>query len=206
MTIATSFLIMAMGSANATTMIPLTMDQLVDASDHVVRGKVVEVWAEPDRDNGFVWTKAQVEISSVLKGDLNLELAVLEQPGGTWGSIESSAEGAARFSVGEEGYFFIEELKSGKMVTTGMHQGKFNIQMDPHSRKNIALRFHLSPRNTFDHRFIPLPAEPSKRVTVDRFEAQIRARVEKGWDGKAIPGASTDKLRRINRIQPQVTK
>ena len=95
---------MAMNAANATTMIPLMMDQLVDASDHVVKGKVVEVWAEPDRDSGFVWTKAQVEITGVLK-EIWFRIAVLEQPGGSWGSIESSAEGAARFSVGEEAIF-----------------------------------------------------------------------------------------------------
>ena len=86
-----------------------------------------------------------------------------------------------------------------------MHQG-FNIIMDPYTRKNIALRFHLNPRHTFNHNFIPLPVEASKRITTDQFEAKIKDRVQHGWDGKAIPGTSLDKLRRINRIQPQVTK
>ena len=75
-----------------------------------------------------------------------------------------------------------------------MHQGKSNIIMDPYTRKNIALRFHLNPRHTFNHNFIPLPVEASKRITTDQFEAKIKDRVQHGWDGKAIPGTSLDKL------------
>ena len=182
--------------ANATTMIQLSLSQLVDASDEIVRGTVTEVWTEPDLKTGMVWTYAQVEVYSVLKGDPG-SVVILEQPGGMWGTKDAIVEGVARFSVGEEGYFFVEHLESGHTVPVGMFQGKFNIVMDPYTQKNIALRVPLHPKRTFDHRFIPLPAKES-RVPIQRFELSIQERVAYGWDGQPIPGTSLERLERID--------
>ena len=157
------------GVAEATTMIQLSLNQLVDASDTVVRGTVTEMWTEADPRTGTIWTHAQVDISSVLKGNPAQDVIILEQPGGQLGHHGTIVEGVARFSVGEEGYFFVEELASGRMVSTGMFQGKFNIILDPYSQKELAIRFPVHPNRNFDHRFIPLPPEKD-RVPVDAFE------------------------------------
>ena len=188
--------------AHATSMVPLTTDQLVDASDAVVRGIVTEVWTETD-SNGQVWTHAQVEVSRVLKGDDTLDALVIEQPGGQWAHRYTSVAGAARFSVGEDAYFFVELTPSGRTVTVGMFQGKFNVTMDPYTRQNIVQRFTVGPTVAFDHRFIPLPAEDD-RVSVSVFEDTVLDRVETGWDGVPIPGVSTDKLYRINTLRSGV--
>ena len=194
---------LGISSAEATTMVPLTIEQLVDSSDNVVKGVVTEVWTEPDSKTGMIWTHAQIEVQTVLKGDTDVDVLVLEQPGGVWGTKDAIVEGVARFSVGESGYFFVEELDSGRSVPVGMFQGKFNVLMDPYSRKEITTRFALHPKMNFDHRFIPLP-EKSKRVTVDSFERRIKQRVQTGWDGNPIPGKNTEKLQKINKINPNV--
>jgi hypothetical protein len=186
-------------TAEATTIVPLTTDQLVDASDTVVRGTVTEVWTERDPDSGYVWTHAQVEVSNVLKGD-DAELLIIQQPGGEWAGSATTVAGTARFSVGEDAYFFVEHLESGRSVTTGMFQGKFNTQMDPYSRQVIVHRFPVSATTEFDHRFIPLPSEDQRVNTID-FEDHIMTRVESGWDGQPISGVSTEKLSRINNLQ-----
>ena len=194
---------MVLGStADATTLVPLTADQLVDASDTIVRGTVTEVWTEADPDSGHVWTHAQVEVSTVLKG-AEAELLIIQQPGGMWASQTTTVAGTARFSVGEDAYFFVEHLSSGRSVTTGMFQGKFNIQMDPYAQQLIVHRFPVSSTRDFDHRFIPLPAEGERVNTLD-FEEHILIRVESGWDGQPIPGVSMEKLSRINHIQDGV--
>ena len=64
-------------------------------------------------------------------------------------------------------------------------------------------RFQVSAEADFDHRFIPLPPEGQRVNTVD-FEEHILTRVETGWDGQPIPGASMEKLARINNIQDGV--
>lgn len=186
-----------MNSAEATTMVPLSVEQMVDLSSTVVRGTVTNVWTEPDMNTKSVWTYAQVEVDKVFKGQAQTQVLVLEQPGGSWGTAETIVEGVARFSVGEEGYFFVENLDSGRAVTAGMFQGKYNVIFDPYSRKELAVRFPVHPKRDFDHRFIPLPPE-KQRILVDMFESQIEAYVLDGWDGQPIPGVSLEKLEAIN--------
>ena len=186
--------------AHATTMVPLSVDQLVDASDAVVRGQVISIWTEVDPKTDMIWTHAQLEVSEVFKGQISSDYIVIEQPGGSWGTKEAIVEGIARFSVEEEGYFFIEHLASDRSVPVGMFQGKYNVLMDPYSQKEIVHRFPLHPSRAFDHRFIPLPPENS-RTTAQNFETKIIDRVETGWDGRPIPGTSTERLERINLKQ-----
>ncbi len=192
------FLLWMSPSAEATTMVPLSVEQMVDVSSTVVRGTVTNVWTEPDSSTKSVWTYAQVEVEKVLKGHTETSVLVLEQPGGVWGTAETIVEGVARFSVGEEGYFFVENLDSGRSVTAGMFQGKYNVVFDPYSRQELAVRFPVHPKRDFDHRFIPLPPE-EQRLSVMDFEAQIESFVLDGWDGAPIPGVSNAKLEKINR-------
>ena len=117
------------------------------------------------------------------------------------GNNGHTVESVARFSIGEEGYFFVEELASGRSVTAGMYQGKYNIIFDPYSRQELAVRFSVDPRRDFDHRFIPLPPKKN-RVSTDDFEQTIEEAVDNGWDGQPIPGVSLEKLERINKKQP----
>lgn len=191
------FILWMATSAEATTMVPLSIDQMVDLSSTVIRGTVTNVWTEPDSTTHTVWTYAQVEVEKVFKGNMTTDILVVEQPGGVWGTAETIVEGVSRFSVGEEGYFFVESLDSGRSVTAGMFQGKYNIIFDPYSRTELAVRFPVHPSRDFDHRFIPLPPE-KQRVAADVFESQIETFVEDGWDGKPIPGVSLEKLERIN--------
>lgn len=182
--------------ANATTMIPLSVDQLVDAADEVVKGTVTEVWTEPDSKTGLVWTYAQIEVSKSLKGNPG-SIVIIEQPGGKWGTKSAAVEGVARFSVGEEGYFFVEHLASGHNVSVGMSQGKFNIVMDPYQKEEIAVRFPVHINRSFDHRFIPLP-DKKLRTPIEQFELSISNRVQSGWNGTPIPGTSIERLQRIS--------
>ena len=193
-----SLLMLNLQVAHATTMVPLSIEQITDISNVVVRGTVTEMWTEPDPKTKTIWTYAQIEVQEVFKGAQDTRLVIIEQPGGEFGERKTTVEGVARFSVGEEGYFFAEELQSGRLVSTGMFQGKFNIIFDPYSRKELALRFPVHPNRNFDHRFIPLPPKES-RVSVDSFEQRIEERIQQGWDGQPIPGISLQKLEQTNQ-------
>ena len=50
------FILWMATNAEATTMVPLSIDQIVDLSSTVVRGKVTNVWTEPDAKTHTVWT------------------------------------------------------------------------------------------------------------------------------------------------------
>ena len=182
--------------ANATTMVQLSTPQMVDASNAIVRAKITEVWAEED-ENGIVWTRAQIEVSHTYKGDPEKKAFIIDQLGGQYGGNVSSVPGAARFSPGEEGIFFLEHLGSGRTTTVGLSQGKFTLRLDPYSHEVIAQRFAPAPGQAYDHRFLPLPTEAKKLFLVD-LEDTIQGRVDAGWDGLRIPGTSLERLRSIN--------
>ena len=182
--------------AQATTLSLLTLEQMTDASDLVVRGVVTELWAERD-DNNTIWTRAQVEVQEVLKGAPSTRTVVVDQMGGVLNNEYQIIHSATRFSVGEEAYFFLEQLGNGRIVTAGMFQGKFTVRIDPATGDEMVVQFANRQDQWYDHRFIPHPPEGQRPAAVD-LEARVQVRVEQGWDGKPIPGANPDKLRRIS--------
>ena len=190
------------GQARATTLSELSLEQMTDASDLIVRGTVTQVFTELD-DRGNVWTRAQVEVQEVLKGDTATQAVLVDQVGGVHGNSYSVIRWAPRFSKGEEAIFFLEELRSGRTSVVGWYQGKFTVRMDPEAAEEMLVRFTTHQDRPYDHRFIPHPPIQN-RVYVTDFTDRILRRVEAGWDGQPIPGADPAKLRRINRLQQGV--
>ncbi len=186
--------------AHASVMVQLSTNQMVDASDSIVRGKILEVWTEED-ERGVVWTRAQLEVTQVLKGDKSRKKYIIDQMGGTFGGNQSIVQGRTHFSTGEEGIFFLEDLKSGRTITVGLNQGKFTLRLDPYSRQTIVQRFSPPHGKTYDHRFIPLPSKAEEIVTLDDLVDSIETRLATGWDGKEIPGTSLERLTRINGLE-----
>ena len=162
--------------ATATTFMKTTLEQRVEMADVIVRGTVAEVWTERD-DQGVIWTRAQIEVSDVLKGDSDLETVVVDQIGGEWAGMHMAMAGASRYSPGEEIVVMLDELDSGYMAPVGMFQGKYTVTMDPRLRQKVAVRFHVANHRKFDHRFVPLPAE-SEALTVVALESRIRDAVK----------------------------
>ena len=190
------------GEARADTLTELTVEQMTDASDLIVRGTVTQVFTELD-ERGNVWTRAQVEIQDTLKGDSSTRAVLVDQIGGVHGNKYSVIGLASRFSVGEEAFFFLEHLRSGRTSLVGWYQGKFTVRMDPHAAEEMLVRFTIHQDRPYDHRFIPHPPA-DKRLYVSDFTDRVLERVDTGWDGRPIPGADPAKLRRINRVQPGV--
>lgn len=184
------------GQAEATTLAELSVDQMTDASELVVRGTVTEIWTEKESD-GSIWTRVQFDVDQVLKGSAD-DTVVVSSLGGAYGGQVALVHGAPRFSIGEESLLFLETSSHGANLSiVGMWQGKYTVRIDPDSGKEIGVRFVLSQDSWYDHRFLPFPA-PEKRVQVDALETQILDRLETGWDGQPIPGASLERLGKIN--------
>jgi hypothetical protein len=180
--------------AAATTLAPLSTEQLTDAADAIVKGTVHEVWSEFD-GTGTCWTRARVEVERVLKGTASSEV-VVSQVGGICGRYVARIESTARFSEGEEAYFFLEQM-SDHIAVVGWMQGKFTLRMDPTVRSEIVMRYTLPSDEPYDARFLPLPPA-ERRVAADDFERTVTARVAQGWDGQPIPGSSDERLRAVN--------
>jgi hypothetical protein len=185
---------LAAREASATSLAQLSTEQLTDAADAIVKGTVAGVWTALD-DGGKCWTHARVEVDKTFKGAPGSEV-VVSQMGGICGPLAGRVESTARFSEGEEAYFFLEEL-SGYTGVVGMVQGKFTVRMDPAARRDIVIRYTLPSDEPYDARFLPLPPA-DQRIAATDFEGTVTARVAQGWDGQPIPGSSLDRLRAVN--------
>jgi hypothetical protein len=180
------------GAAGATMLAPLTIEQLTDASDYIVRGVVSTTWVEA-RSDGQLWTKVQIEVSDVYKGPSNLDSLELDVMGGILGDRSTVVEGVPRFDDDEEVLVFAEKLSSGLLVPTGLRQGKYTVRIDPDDGRPMLVDFAPPPSLRYDHRFIPDPPAAA-RVHLEDMAARITARVASGWDGKPIPGKSAQRL------------
>jgi len=188
--------------ARATTLTELSVEQMTDASDLIVRGTITQVFTELD-ERGNVWTRAQVEVSEVLKGVTTTKAVLVDQMGGVHGNSYSVIRWAPRFSKGEDAVFFLETLRSGKTSIVGWYQGKFTLRMDPDTSELMLVRFTANQDRPYDHRFIPHPPIQN-RVYLSDFKTRVFDQLDRGWDGKSIPGADSAKLRQINRLQEGV--
>jgi hypothetical protein len=187
---------LAPATARATSLAPLSEDQLTDAATYIVKGTVTSVWSEVD-DRGYIWTRAAVEVSRVYKGPDDPDFLVVEAMGGEIGERRMAVPSSARFSEGESILMFLAEIDHGRKLTpVGMFLGKYTIRRAPGEVREHVIRYNRSG-GQFDHRFLPHPPV-EQRVYLDNLLERVESRLDTGWDGKPIPGISPDKLEEIN--------
>ena len=186
----------------ATSITPLTIEQMTDASNLVVRAEVTQVWVEQD-ERGNIRTRAQLEVEQVFKGKASVDAVLVDQVGGVLNNEFSVIPFAARFSQGEVGVFFLESQADDRRSIGGWSQGKYTGRSHPTTGEEMVVRYTVSQDRPYDHRFIPHPTL-DQQVLAQALVDRILARVDAGWDGRLIPGVDPDKLRQINKLQPGV--
>jgi hypothetical protein len=190
--------------AQATTLAPLSVEQMTDAADLIVRGTVLDVHTDLD-DSGYVFTYATVRVDESIKGYAAAgDVLTVESPGGVYDGAVANTESAARYSRDEEVFLFVTEKRHGTAFgTVGLYLGKYTVKQNPLDGTPMVVRFTVPYTQTFDARFVPNPPA-AERVSVDALRARVAARIEAGWDGAPIPGVSAERLRKINKLQPGV--
>lgn len=192
------------GPAAATTIAALSVEQMTDASELVVRGTVESVDVEWD-EHGRIVTVADVRVDATFKGDAEVgDYLRVESPGGSLDGWSMPVVSAARYSVGEDAVLFLSEHADGQTYgTVGMQLGKYSVRPDPLDGTPLVVQVSVPYGRVYDARFLPVPPK-GQRVALSSLESQVRARVDLGWDGQPIPGISADRLRAINKLQPGV--
>jgi hypothetical protein len=185
------------GTAWATTLSPMSVEQFTDASSYIVRGQVIGAsWTTLD-DAGRVFTHTTVRVDELLKGKESADEVVVTTSGGSYGAIKQYVPAEATFSDGEKVFLFLHQATSGRLYPISKFQGKLTERRAPGERRHYGVRWHNDEVTTFDHRFLPHPIA-SERVYIDELVGQVQNRLDKGWDGKAIPGMTNVELERVN--------
>ena len=120
---------MAPFSADATTVMPLTFEQLVNGSQAVVYGRVSEVRSQWTADRRFIESVVTVEILRGMKGGARESIA-FTVPGGQVGRYLNIIPGTPAFAAGDLAVFFLRAQGPRLPVTTGLTQGIYRVRRD----------------------------------------------------------------------------
>lgn len=127
--------------AHATTVVALDDAALVDASERIVHGKVLERTSSR-LDDGRVVTTYRIQVREWLKGedDGGGAALVFREWGGTLADGSGTwIPGAGSFEVGEEVLVFLAPRgDEGVGFTTGLAQGKFHVRPGPDGAKRAS--------------------------------------------------------------------
>ena len=115
--------------ASATTVVPLSFEQLVNASQSIVYGRVSDVRARWTDDRRFIESVVTIEILRGMKGGA-LESIAFTVPGGQVGRYLNVIPGAPSFVRGDMAVVFLTAQGARLPVTTGLTQGIYRVQRD----------------------------------------------------------------------------
>lgn len=118
--------LLAAGSAWATTLEQLSVDRMIEQSTAIVRAKVTGSFAA--NRGGTIYTYYRLQVSENLKSvtPASTEVAV---PGGTLGGMTQSVAGAPELKAGSEYVFFLWTSRSGLTQIIGLSQGALDLKV-----------------------------------------------------------------------------
>lgn len=128
--------LLALGSARASTVIGLTVEDQARLSKYVVIGEVVAQRGIDDPENGLE-TEVTLRVVSALKGDARpgQALAFHTRSGELDGTI-STAIGEVVLHTGQRVLVFVEDI-DGRLYNIGLSYGVFNVQENARGRVSV---------------------------------------------------------------------
>lgn len=124
---------------NATTIKKISTVELLSAPEIIIQGRVLEHWSEPGRNFDTIVTKVAIQVTDLIKGELDSELLVLEFLGGTLNGLTMKIEGSNLPAVGEEGFYFVESTaRTYVNPLYGWTQGHFIVSPEDGSVRTVA--------------------------------------------------------------------
>lgn len=161
-------------SSLATTGRLLSDERLILTSRLVLTGNVQAVQSQWDKNRQNIHTYVTVQISEMLKGQVQNYYVVLKQEGGVVGGDEVRIDGAPKYQVGQQVLLFLNTLPDGALTVAYLFQGKYDIVSDAQTGQLLAQRtidgdnVHLLPGQD---------AQVTNRAELSGFIEKIRSTV-----------------------------
>jgi hypothetical protein len=131
--------------SGATTMVQLSLDQLVQASSDVVRGRAIAQLSAWNPQRTEIVTLTTIAVEQAVKGDATGTM-VVEQPGGQVGSYRVAVPGTVHFQLNASYVLFLEPAPPGpqqsvpRYLVVGLLQGAYRIYTDPVTGEERVIR------------------------------------------------------------------
>lgn len=114
-------------TARATVSITLTDVLLIESSRVIVIGEVASTSCQWDDAHQRIYTYVKLNVSEILKGNIQGQQIVLKQLGGEVDGTEMVVDGAPGFANGEKVLLFLNSARDGTLRVAHLFQGKYEI-------------------------------------------------------------------------------
>ena len=123
---------------SATTIVPMSVEDLTRESSQVVDATAVESWAAWNSQHSMIFTFTRFAVSGRLKGQAP-ETVVVRQPGGSAGGYTTHVAGVRHWASGERAVLFLRpSATDGAMEVTGLMQGNFLVTRDAQGNESVS--------------------------------------------------------------------
>ncbi|MBF0337701.1 MAG: hypothetical protein HQL05_07690 [Nitrospirae bacterium] len=114
--------------------VAISTDDLVMASDVILRGVVEQTKSTWDQKAGTIITRAQLKVTQVIRGDFTAKTAAFEYEGGTVGDLTLQLRDVVSVVKGEDVIVFLKtkpgtgKVKETVFLVHGDKQGKYTVK------------------------------------------------------------------------------
>src|SRR5258708_6547857 len=134
-------------AAQAAIVPSVSLDELIDQSEAIVHGRVMQSWSAWDSAHKYIWTHHLMAVIDPVRGG-GPGFVVVSEPGGELDGVGMRFSGALEYSVGEEAIVFLYRTPIGYLRATGSGQGKFTVTAETRVRPSLnGTRADLSTLN-----------------------------------------------------------
>lgn len=173
--------LVAVGPAGATVLVPAGLDELVDDATAIVHGRVVDVRAEWTEGRRMIESFITVGVSTYLKGSLG-PTVTFRTPGGEVGPYRSVMVGAPVFRPGEEVVLFLGSRGPSMPYVLGLNQGVYRVVTNARGERTVLKPALIATGATA----VPIVRGDAARPapTLERFAADVRALLARQGQGR----------------------
>lgn len=125
-------------SAGATTLLRMSLPELVKESDRVVHARAVDRQVYFDQASRQIFTDTTFEVLDSPKGRGPGRITI-KLMGGRIDPLEAIVPGTPIFQIGDEALLFTASLPDGKRHLTGLSQGAMRVRTDPQTGEKFAV-------------------------------------------------------------------
>lgn len=174
-------LLLTAGVVSAAVVVTPSDDDMIISARAIVRGKVLSVGSSYDQQQDRIYTYIEIKVQEVLKGGIVERKIVLKELGGTVGDHTTLIDANPRFTPGEKVLLYLDTWADGSLRTHQMFLGKFNIEMDLTTGRQMVVR-SWPDDNTAVLESRPHPDHPSGGIATEKMELSayinmVRARL-----------------------------
>ncbi|MGZ4838903.1 MAG: hypothetical protein ACXVZR_10165 [Terriglobales bacterium] len=121
-------LLLLTGEAMATTVIPMSVEELTRAASQIVEARALSARSEWNQQHSLIYTYTTFQVTRGLKGAAAQTITV-KQLGGSAGGYTQKVSGVHHAQPGEEALLFLRpsEAGDGTYVVVGLIQGNFRV-------------------------------------------------------------------------------